>query len=92
MLDFRTAFVFLTQWDARKQKTKRVSAEALDNFCPVFERATRPRIALTATAQEPARASAEETASASTGVTLTPPPPPVRPRGSVSRLWDKSKI
>ena len=34
ILDFRTAFVKLTAWDATKQKTKPVPKEAFDEFCP----------------------------------------------------------
>ena len=33
-LDFRIAFVKLTEWDATKQMTKPLPVEALDEFCP----------------------------------------------------------
>ena len=34
ILDFRTAFLKLTAWDATKQKTKPVPENAFDEFCP----------------------------------------------------------
>jgi hypothetical protein len=36
VMDFRTAFLFLLEWDTLKQVTKEVPQEVIDDFCPSY--------------------------------------------------------